>query len=77
MTEIIVATVLAVALIALSKNIWTHRNRCRRILGGVPARFLRWLAAKFKKKETEEQKQARRNWEMVNSDDPDIWKPLN
>jgi hypothetical protein len=68
-----VGTVVAVCLIALCKNVWTHRGSPNRVLGGFPGR----IASKLKRKETEEEKEARRDADIVSSDDPDIWKPLN
>jgi len=71
-----VATVLAVAIVAAVKNLWTHRHTPHRMLGGVPARLWHRLRVRHRKKKAEGPDDATRFWDMANSDDPDIWKPV-
>ena len=62
----VIATIISTSLLALFHFFWTRRRR-----------VARKIKASLKPKETEEQKEAERFREMVDSNDPDIWKPLN
>ena len=77
MIETIVAVVVGGLILALVTTAcsytWKHRRNARRRLAGIPRR----LVTPFRRKETEEEKEARRFWDMLDSDDPDIWTPLS
>jgi hypothetical protein len=57
----------------LFNGLWSHRQTIWQTFCRVQSN----VASKFKKKETEEQKESRQYWETINSDDPNIWKPGN
>jgi len=68
----VIAGLIVIVVSAMIVNVWMHRRNPREALGGLG----RKIANAMRKEETDEQRETRREKELMESDDPDIWKPL-
>jgi hypothetical protein len=70
--EQVIAGLIVIVISAMVVNVWMHRHNPREALGGLG----RKIAKVLQKQETDAQREARRERELLESDDSDIWKPI-